>query len=71
MTEPIQINGETFAPVVVECPADDCSAQIDAQRVLYEYRQCPTCRTPVEDLLADYRGTEPPEHEPESYKLEA
>ena len=72
MTDPIEINGETFAPVLVECPAEECDATIDAQRVLYQHKECPTCRTPIETLIDGYRGEGPGEdYEPESYKVQA
>ena len=68
--EPIEINGTTFGPVLVECPS--CDAEIDAQRALYE-GECPMgdCRAGLAELL-DTRGDGPPaDYEPESYKVQA
>jgi len=68
--DPIEINGTTYPPKVVDCPA--CGAEIDAQRALYEGR-CPECRTSARVLCADPgEGAAPPEdYEPESYKVKA
>jgi hypothetical protein len=70
MTDPIEINGETFAPVLVECPA--CGAEIDAQRALYE-QQCPAprCRAGTDELLATTGEGPPEDYEPDSYKVSA
>lgn len=67
--EPIEINGTTFEPVVVPCPA--CGAEIDAQRALHR-GECPNCHTGARALCSDDSGQEPPEkYEPESYKVKA
>jgi hypothetical protein len=66
--EPVEIGGETFDPVIVPCPNDDCEAEIDAQRALLA-GECPTCgEDPIpheepEESLEDY--------EAESYKPES
>jgi len=68
--EPVTINGTTYDPVPVSCPA--CGAEIDAQRALYE-GECPApdCRAGV-DVLLDTTAEGPPEdYEPESYKVSA
>lgn len=68
--EPVEINGTTFAPVLVQCPS--CDAEIDAQRALY-VGECPAprCRAGTAELL-DTTGEGPPEdYEPESYKVKA
>jgi hypothetical protein len=67
--EPVTINGETFAPVVVPCPS--CDAEIDAQRALAA-GECPACHTAARDLVHADEGADPPEdYTPESYKVEA
>jgi predicted RNA-binding Zn-ribbon protein involved in translation (DUF1610 family) len=64
--DPIEIAGETVAPVPVACPS--CDAEIDAQRTLVA-GACPECATPTAELL---RGAEsPPDEEHEAHKLTA
>jgi hypothetical protein len=66
--EPVEIGGETFDPVIVPCPNDDCEAEIDAQRALLA-GACPNCgKHPIqqaepEESLEDY--------EADSYKPES
>lgn len=67
--DPVEINGTTFEPVVVDCPG--CGARIDAQRALVA-GACPACRTPARRLCDAESDAEPPEdYEPESYKVDA
>ena len=76
--EPIEINGTTFEPVPVACPA--CDAEIDAQRVLAsDAAACPACGQDAAVLLheddpdppASYDAGPSEDYEPESYTMEA
>lgn len=68
--EPIEINGETFEPVIRPCPV--CGVEIDAQRAFYE-RRCPdaNCRAKLSQLLGERNEGAPADYEADSYKIQA
>ena len=77
--EPIEINGETFEPVVVPCPGETgggehttpCEEPINVQAVLLG-DGCPHCGSSPKELVYATEMEAPPEdYDPESYKLEA